>query len=278
MSQRATASGARIFELLDRAPRIVPAPDAGPLPAGSGRVELRNASLTYEGAQEPALHDVTLTVAAGTTLALVGPTGSGKTSLVQLVSRLYDATAGEVRVDGADVRGVDPRALRGEIAVVTDDPFLFSTSVHENIAYARADATREEVVAAARGAQAHDFIEALPDGYDTLVGERGLTLSDPRILILDDATSSVDASTEQQIKRALTEVMAGRTTFVIAHRLSTITLADEIAVLEHGKLLDQGTHEELLERSPFYAEIVEKGLPDQVFLTRKPRERQVAGL
>ena len=293
MSQRATASGARIFELLDREPRIVPAPGAGPLPAGSGRVELRNASLTYEGSREPALDDVTLTVAAGTTLALVGPTGSGKTSLVQLVSRLYDATAGEVRVDGADVRGVDPRALRGEIAVVTDDPFLFSTSVHENIAYARADATREEVVAAASGAQAHDFIEALPDGYDTLVGERGLTLSggqrqriaiarallaDPRILILDDATSSVDASTEQQIKRGLTEVMAGRTTFVIAHRLSTITLADEIAVLEQGRLLDHGTHDELLERSPFYAEIVEKGLPDQVFLTRKPREREVAGL
>ena len=293
MSQRATASGARIFELLDREPRIVPAPDAGPLPAGSGRVELRNASLTYEGSREPALDDVTLTVAAGTTLALVGPTGSGKTSLVQLVSRLYDATAGEVRVDGADVRGVDPRALRGEIAVVTDDPFLFSTSVHENIAYARADATREEVVAAAKRAQAHDFIEALPDGYDTLVGERGLTLSggqrqriaiarallaDPRILILDDATSSVDASTEQQIKRGLTEVMAGRTTFVIAHRLSTITLADEIAVLEQGRLLDHGTHDELLERSPFYAEIVEKGLPDQVFLTRKPREREVAGL
>ncbi|CAN5538518.1 ABC transporter ATP-binding protein [soil metagenome] len=293
MSQRATASGARIFELLDREPRIVPAPGAGPLPAGSGRVELRNASLTYEGVQEPALHDVTLTVPAGTTLALVGPTGSGKTSLVQLVSRLYDATAGEVRVDGADVRGVDPRALRREIAVVTDDPFLFSTSVHENIAYARVDATREEVVAAARGAQAHDFIERLPDGYDTRVGERGLTLSggqrqriaiarallaDPRILILDDATSSVDASTERQIKRALTEVMARRTTFVIAHRLSTITLADEIAVLEQGRLLDHGTHEELLERSPFYVEIVEKGLPDQVFLTRKPRERQVAGL
>ena len=293
MSQRATASGARIFELLDREPRIVPAPDAVALPPGSGRVELRNASLTYEDAREPALHDVTLTVAAGTTLALVGPTGSGKTSLVQLVSRLYDATAGEVRVDGVDVRSVDPRALRRAIAIVTDDPFLFSASVHENIAYARADATREEVVAAARRAQAHDFIERLPDGYDTRVGERGLTLSggqrqriaiarallaDPRILILDDATSSVDASTEQQIKRALTEVMAGRTTFVIAHRLSTITLADEIAVLEQGRLLDHGTHDELLERSPFYGEIVEKGLPDQVFLTRKPREREVAGL
>jgi ATP-binding cassette subfamily B protein len=294
MSQRATASGARIFELLDREPLIVAAPGAGPLPEGNGRVELRGASLTYEDAGEPALDDVTLTVEAGTTLALVGATGSGKTSLVQLVSRLYDATAGEVLVDGADVRAVDPRALRREIAVVTDDPFLFSATVHENIAYSRREeATREEVVAAAMRAQAHEFIEALPEGYDTRVGERGLTLSggqrqriaiarallaDPRILILDDATSSVDASTEQQIKRALTEVMAGRTTFVIAHRLSTIALADEIAVLEHGRLLDHGTHEELLQRSAFYSEIVEKGLPDQVFLTRKPREPEVAGL
>jgi ATP-binding cassette subfamily B protein len=294
MSQRATASGARIFELLDREPRIVAAPGAGPLPPGSGRVELRGASLTYEEAGEPALDDVSLTVEAGTTLALVGATGSGKTSLVQLVSRLYDATAGAVLVDGADVRAVDPRALRRAIAVVTDDPFLFSATVHENIAYARRDeATRADVVAAAKRAQAHDFIEALPEGYDTPVGERGLTLSggqrqriaiarallaDPRILILDDATSSVDASTEQQIKRALTEVMAGRTTFVIAHRLSTIALADEIAVLEGGRLLDHGTHEELLARSAFYHEIVEKGLPDQVFLTRKPREPQVAGL
>ncbi len=294
MSQRATASGARIFELLDRAPRIVAGEGAPSLPRGSGRVELRGATLAYEDAAQPALSDVSLTVAAGTTLALVGPTASGKTSLVGLVSRLYDATAGEVLVDGVDVRSVDPLALRREIAVVTDDPFLFSATVHENIAYARRDsATRAEVVAAARRAQAHDFIQALPDGYDTRVGERGLTLSggqrqriaiarallaDPRILVLDDATSSVDASTEQQIKRALAEAMAGRTTFVIAHRLSTIALADEIAVLEDGRLLDHGTHDELLERSAFYAEIVAKGLPDQVFLTRKPREREVAGL
>ncbi|MCA1656967.1 MAG: ABC transporter ATP-binding protein/permease, partial [Actinobacteria bacterium] len=249
LSQRATASGRRIFELLDREPEIVAAPGAAPLPVGSGRIELRGATLAYHEGGEPALSDVTLTIGAGTTIALVGPTGSGKTTLVGLISRLYDVTAGAILVDGADVRDVLPGSLRREIAVVTDDPFLFSATVHENIAYARRseDATREQVIAAAKRAQAHGFIEALPDGYDTVVGERGLTLSggqrqriaiarallaDPRILILDDATSAVDASTEQEIKRALQEVMAGRTTIVVAHRLSTIALADEIAVLE----------------------------------------------
>jgi ATP-binding cassette subfamily B protein len=196
-------------------------------------------------------------------------------------------------VDGADVRDVDPAALRAEIAVVNDDPFLFSATVADNIAYAQADATREEIELAARRAQAHDFIMRLPDGYDTRVGERGLTLSggqrqriaiarallaDPRILILDDATSSVDASTEQLIKQALREVMAGRTTFVIAHRLSTISLADTIVVLEDGEIAAAGNHEELLDESELYREIVEKGLPDQVFLTRKEPERKVAGL
>ena len=295
LSQRATASGRRIFELLDREAEIVAAPDAVPLPAGNGRIELRSATLAYEEDGQPALDDVTLTIEAGTTIALVGPTGSGKTTLVGLISRLYDVTDGAVLVDGADVREVIPHSLRAAIAVVTDDPFLFSASVHDNIAYARRldDVTREQVVAAATRAQAHGFIEALPDGYDTVVGERGLTLSggqrqriaiarallaDPRVLVLDDATSAVDASTEQEIKRALQEVMAGRTTIVIAHRLSTIALADEIAVLEDGRLLDHGTHTELLERSEFYGEIVEKGLPDQVFLTRKPREPEVAGL
>jgi ATP-binding cassette subfamily B protein len=184
------------------------------------------------------------------------------------------------------------------VAVVNDDPFLFSASVHENIAYARPEASRAEVEIAARRGQAHSFIERLPDGYDTRIGERGLTLSggqrqriaiaralvaDPRILILDDATSSVDASTEQQIKAALREVMAGRTTFVIAHRLSTIALADEIVVLEDGELIAEGTHDELLEISELYREIVAKGLPDQVFLQRDPTERpdadvRVAGL
>jgi ABC-type multidrug transport system fused ATPase/permease subunit len=293
LAQRATAAGARIFQVLDRVPRIESPRDARGLPEGNGRVEFRHVSLEYEGGRRPALHDVSLEVAAGTTVALVGATGSGKTTLVQLIPRLYDVTSGAVLVDGADVRDVDVAALRRAIAVVDDNPFLFSATVAENIAYARADASPEEIERAARRAQAHDFIERLPDGYETRVGERGLTLSggqrqriaiaraflaDPRILILDDATSSVDASTEQEIKGALRDVMAGRTTLVIAHRLSTISLADEIVVLEDGELLAHGTHDELLEASELYREIVEKGLPDQVFLTRKPRERRVAGL
>jgi len=217
-------------------------------------------------------------------VALVGAMGSGKTALVSLLPRLYEATTGSVRIDGADVRDVDLVSLHRAIAVVTDDPFLFSATVHENIAYGRPDATREEVIRAAEVAQAHRFISDLPKGYETRVGERGLTLSggqrqriaiaravlaDPRILILDDATSSVDASTEQEIKTALREVMAGRTTFVIAHRLSTITLANEIVVLEDGRIAAHGTHEDLLEESDLYREIVEKGMPDQVFMTRK---------
>jgi ATP-binding cassette subfamily B protein len=293
LAQRATAAGARLFQILDREPRIVSPPGAPPLPPGNGHVELRGVTLEYEGAGRPSLQDVDLDVPAGTTVALVGATGSGKTTLVQLIPRLYDVTEGAVLVDGADVRTVDVGSLRAAVAVVDDNPFLFSATVAENIAYARADATREEIERAARRAQAHDFIARLPDGYDTRVGERGLTLSggqrqriaiaraflaDPRILILDDATSSVDASTEQEIKGALREVMAGRTTFVIAHRLSTISLADEIVVLEDGALLAHGTHDELLEASDLYREIVEKGLPDQVFLTQKPRERKVAGL
>jgi ABC-type multidrug transport system fused ATPase/permease subunit len=292
MAQRATASGARVFELLDREPSLVAPPGAPPLPPGDGRVELTAVSFEYEGAATPALHDVDLSVEAGTRVALVGATGSGKTTLVQLLGRLYDVTAGSVRIDGADVREVDLRSLRDAIAVVDDDPFLFSASVHDNIAYARPGATREDVERAAERAQAAGFIEALPDGYDTRVGERGLTLSggqrqrvaiarallaDPRILVLDDATSSVDASTEQAIKDALREVMAGRTTFVIAHRLSTIALADEIVVLEGGRIAAHGTHAQLLERSELYAEIAEKGLPDQVFLNRKPQEA-AAGL
>jgi ABC-type multidrug transport system fused ATPase/permease subunit len=292
MSQRAIASGARLFEVLDREPSPKIPRDLPALPEGSGQVELEGVSFTFAGTRRPSLRDVDLTVPAGRTIALVGATGSGKSTLISLIPRLYDATEGRVLVDGADVTQVDPESLRRAIAVVNDDPFLFSDSVHNNIAYARAGATREEVELAARRAQAAGFIAELPRGLDTVIGERGLTLSggqrqriaiaraflaDPRVLILDDATSSVDASTEQEIKGALREVMEGRTTFVIAHRLSTIALADEVVVLEDGEVLAHGTHEELLEQSELYAEIAHKGLPDQVFLTRKPVEPEVVG-
>jgi ABC-type multidrug transport system fused ATPase/permease subunit len=293
LAQRATASGARVFQLLDRSPELTAPAGAPPLPPGQGCVGLEGVTMRYAGANRPAVADVDLEIQAGRTVALVGATGSGKTTLAALVARLYDPTEGRVLVDGADLREVAVGSVRGAVAITGDDPFLFSTSVHDNIAYARPDATREEVIKAARRAQADEFIRGLPDGYDTRVGERGLTLSggqrqrlaiarallaDPRILILDDATSSVDATTEREIKRALTEVMADRTTIIIAHRLSTIALADEIVVLEDGRVLAHGSHEELLERSPLYREIVEKGLPDSVFLTRKPAEPVVAGL
>ncbi|MGH2950436.1 MAG: ABC transporter ATP-binding protein, partial [Solirubrobacterales bacterium] len=219
----------------------------------------------------------------------VGPTGSGKTSLVALIARLYDPSAGAVLVDGADVRSVDVESLRRSVAFVADDSFLFSASVAENIGYARPEATREEIEVAARRAQAHGFIAALPDGYETVIGERGLTLSggqrqrvaiaralvaDPRILILDDATSSVDARTEEAIKRGLREAMEGRTTFVVAHRLSTISLADEIVVMDAGRVVDRGRHEELLARCPLYAEIAEFGCEDVLFLQKDAEERE----
>jgi ATP-binding cassette subfamily B protein len=292
-AQRSTASGARIFQVLDREPKIESAPDAPSLPDGGGHVTLRGVGLTFQGATHPALSDIDLDVPAGQVVALVGAMGSGKSALVSLLPRLYEVSTGSVTIDGADVRDVQLASLRHAIAVVNDDPFLFSATVHENIAYARGDATREEVERAAVAAQAHEFIARLPQGYDTRVGERGLTLSggqrqriaiarailaDPRILILDDATSSVDTSTELEIKRALSDVLADRTTFVIAHRLSTISLADRIVVLEDGRIVADGSHDDLLEQSELYREIVEKGLPDQVFLTRKPTEAEVAGL
>jgi ATP-binding cassette subfamily B protein len=307
MAQRAIASGNRLFEILDREPRIESPPGAPALPAGGGEVELRGVSLRYDGDRptgigaadfDPtpvgqksaaALEGIDLRVEAGRTVALVGPSGSGKSSLVALIARLYDPTAGTVLVDGVDVREVDVASLRSEIAFVADDSFLFTASVAENIAYASPEATMEEIEAAARRAQADGFIRELPDGYDTRVGERGLTLSggqrqrvaiarallaDPRILILDDATSSVDATTEAAIKAGLREAMAGRTTFIIAHRLSTVSLADEIVVVDGGRIVDRGTHAELMEGCGFYREIAEHGLADSVFLQRDLEQRE----
>jgi ABC-type multidrug transport system fused ATPase/permease subunit len=288
MAQRAIASGNRMFEIIDREPAIQSPPGAPPLPAGGGAVSLTGVTLRYDGAA-PALTEIDLEVQAGKTVALVGPSGSGKTSLVALIARLYDPSEGTVRVDGADVREIDVGSLRSEIAFVADDSFLFTASVAENIAYARAEATQEQIEAAARHAQADGFIRDLPNGYETRVGERGLTLSggqrqriaiarallaDPRILILDDATSSVDATTEAAIKAGLEQAMSGRTTFVIAHRLSTVSLADEIIVLDAGRIVDRGTHEELMQGCGFYREIAEHGLADSVFLQHDLEERE----
>ena len=288
MAQRAIASGNRLFEILDREPRIESPPGAPALPAGGGRVQMRGVTLRYDGAA-PALSGLDLDVDAGRTVALVGPSGSGKTSLVALIARLYDPSEGTVSLDGADVRSVDLVSLRSEVAFVGDDSFLFSTTVADNIAYARPNATREEIEAAARRAQADEFIRDLPGDYEAVVGERGLTLSggqrqrvaiarallaDPRVLILDDATSSVDARTEAAIKTGLREAMAGRTTFIIAHRLSTVSLADEVVVMDGGRIVDRGTHEELLESCGFYREIAEHGLADTVFLQRDLEKRE----
>jgi ATP-binding cassette subfamily B protein len=291
MAQRAVASGARVFELLDRPPRLTAPAGAPPLPDGRGAIEMRGVTVAYEGS-EPVVRDVDLSVAAGETVALVGPTGSGKTTLAALIPRLYDPVKGTVSIDGANVREVDPESLRHQVALVSDDAFLFSASLRENIAYARPDATDDDVRRSASMAGLDEVVAALPDGYETIVGERGLTLSggqrqrvaiaraliqDPRILILDDATSSLDASTEARVKEALREVMKGRTTVIIGHRLSTIALADRIAVLDAGRLVAVGTHDELIDQSDLYREIAEKGLPERVFLTRE-LEREAAGL
>jgi ATP-binding cassette subfamily B protein len=273
-AQRATAGGKRIFEVLDTLPQVAERPGALPLPPGRGAVRFEGVSFGYEP-ERPVLHDVRLDVPAGRTVALIGPTGSGKSTLTQLIPRYYDVTAGRVLLDGVDVADLRLDDLRRAIGVVAQEPFLFSETVRDNIAFGRPEATDEEVRRAARLAQADGFIEDLPDGYDTVVGERGYTLSggqrqrvaiarallaDPRVLILDEATASVDASTEREIQAALEAVTAGRTTLVIAHRLSTIALADEVVVLDAGRVVARGSHEELHATSELYREIHDAGL------------------
>jgi ABC-type multidrug transport system fused ATPase/permease subunit len=278
-AQRATASGERIFQVLDEPEDVANKPAAVDLPPGDGEIRLEDVSFSYlEG--RPVLEHLDLALDAGTTLALIGHTGSGKTTLASLVPRFYDVDSGRVLVDGVDVRDVTLTSLRREIGVIPQDPFLFSTTVRENIAFGRTEMTDAEIERVSRLAQAHEFVERLPQGYDTVIGERGITLSggqrqriaiaralalDPRILILDDATASVDATTEAQIRSGLREVMRGRTTLIIAHRLSTIALADEIVVLDSGRIAARGTHEELLDESPVYREIYEHGLLERQF-------------
>ncbi len=281
-AQRATASGERIFEIMDEPEEVADRPGAGDLPEGPGRVAYRDVSFEYATGRT-VLDGIDLDIDPGTTVALIGHTGSGKTTLASLVPRFYDVTEGAVEIDGVDVRDVAVRSLRSEIGLVPQDPFLFSAPVRENIGFGRLDATDEQIEHAARLAQAHEFVAELPDGYDTVIGERGITLSggqrqriaiaralvvDPRILIFDDATASVDATTEAKIKLGLREAMKGRTTIIIAHRLSTISLADEIIVLDGGTIAARGTHDDLLASSPVYREVYEHGLLEREFADR----------
>ncbi len=278
-AQRATASGERIFQVMDEPEEVADRSGAVDLPTGPGEVRFEGVSFLYLDGR-PVLSDVDLDVPAGRTIALIGHTGSGKSTLTSLVPRFYDVTAGRVTVDGQDVRDLTLASLRRAVGVISQDPFLFSATVRENIAFGAGDLPQDAVEAVARSAQAHEFIERLPQGYDTVIGERGITLSggqrqrlaiaralavDPRILVLDDATASVDASTEALIRIGLRGAMAGRTTFVIAHRLSTIALADEIVVLDHGRIAARGTHAELISTSTVYREIYEHGLLERQF-------------
>ena len=276
-AQRAIAAGQRIFDILDEPEEVADLAAAQPLPPGPGHVVLEDVVFGYAPGR-PVLDGVSLEIPAGRTVALIGRTGSGKTTLAALVPRFYDVAAGRVLVDGLDVRALERRSLRREIGVISQDPFLFSASIRENIALGMPEAPQEAVEAAARTAQAHDFILELPHAYDTVVGERGITLSggqrqriaiaralliDPRILVLDDATASVDATTEARIRAGLRELMRDRTTIIIAHRLSTVALADEIVVLDRGRVAARGTQTELLAESAVFREIHEHGLLQQ---------------
>ncbi len=268
---RAAASAQRVFEVLDAQTEVQEKPDAIPLPPIEGRVEFDHVYFRYPGSDRDVLQDITFRVEPGEIVAILGETGSGKSTIVNLIPRFYDVTAGAVRIDGYDVRDVTLDSLRRQIGIVLQEPTLFSGTIRENIAYGKPDATMEEIVAAAKAAQAHDFIVQLPQGYDTVIGERGVGLSggqrqriaiarallvDPRILILDDSTSAVDAETEHRLLQALDRLMEGRTSFVIAQRIATVQRAHKILLLHQGRLVAQGTHEELLHTSPLYVDIL----------------------
>jgi ATP-binding cassette subfamily B protein len=269
MSQ-ASASATRIFEILDAKNEVTDKPNAQPLPPIQGWVVFQDVTFRYFSSSDPVLSEVTLEAKPGETIALLGATGSGKTTIINLIPRFYDVSAGKVLIDGHDVRDVQLESLRRQIGIVLQETNLFTGTIRDNIAFGRPEATDDEIIAAAKAAAAHDFITDFPQGYDTPVGERGATLSggqkqrvaiaralllDPRILILDDSTSSVDVATEVHIQRALDRLMQGRTSFVIAQRISTVLNADQILVLDKGQIVARGKHADLLESNPLYAEI-----------------------
>jgi len=277
--QQARGATRRVFELLDIVPDIADRADAAPLDRVEGLVEMDSISFAYPGREEdPVLKDVTLQARPGEVVALVGPSGAGKTTLVNLVPRFYDVTSGEIRIDGRDIRSLRLADLRSRVGIVPQETLLFSGTVGDNIAYGKLDAREEEIEQAARAANAHDFIMELPEGYKTVVGERGVKLSggqrqriaiarallkDPAILILDEATSSLDSESERLVQSALERLMQGRTTFVIAHRLSTVRRADRIAVVDAGKIIAEGRHEELIERDGLYKHLYELQFHDR---------------
>jgi ABC-type multidrug transport system fused ATPase/permease subunit len=271
MAQQAMAAGERVFEILDTALEVTEKPNAVPLTVMRGELQFEGVSFAY-GKERPLLSGIDLHARPGETIAIVGPSGSGKTTLINLIPRFYDVTTGRVLVDGIDVRDVTLASLRGQIGMVLQETFLFNMTIRENIRYGRSSATQAEVEAAAKAAHAHEFVLGLPEGYDTMCGERGVRLSggqrqrvaiarailvDPRILILDEATSSVDTRTDYMIQQALDRLMHGRTTLVIAHRMATIQRADQILLLHGGKVVDRGTHQELLRRSGLYQHLYE---------------------
>ncbi|MCI0814625.1 MAG: ABC transporter ATP-binding protein [Chloroflexi bacterium] len=273
--QRAMTSAARVWNVLRQRPTITRTPHAGPMPDGGGDLVFEDVQFAYvEG--YPVLRDFNLRIPAGASVALVGPTGCGKTTVAKLLPRFYEVQSGQVLIDGTNIRDIQVDDLRRNVGLVFQDTFLFSDTIRSNIAYGRVDATQEEIEHAAALAQASEFIDELPDGYDTVVGEQGFSLSGgqrqriaiarailirPRVLILDDATSSVDASMEQEIRTALRRVMEGRTTIIISHRLSTIALADQVVLIEGGRVIEVGTHNELLRSSPRYAEVLGQLVP-----------------
>ena len=274
---QAAASATRIFEILDAKNDVESKPGAVELAENNGRIQFNDVTFRYFNSGEPVLSDISFEAEPGQTVALLGSTGSGKTTIINLIPRFYDVSAGQVLIDDQDIRDVTLDSLRKQIGIVLQETNLFSGTIRDNIAFGRPQATNEEIIAAAQAAAAHDFIMEFPEGYDTPVGERGSTLSggqkqriaiaralllNPRILILDDSTSSVDLNTEYQIQKALDKLMEGRTSFVIAQRISTVLNADQILVLDKGRIADRGVHEELMERSAIYAEIYHSQLAE----------------